>query len=137
MVVVHGRRRRRSPSPLIRASDDGWVSGPVLGLLVAGVRSRSRRSSLIERRSDHALLDLGLFRNRSFVGVMMAALLINFAAFAYFTYTSIWLQSLLGLSPDRGRPDRAAAVGVRVPGLGGHRPVPAQVRARARSSAAA
>ena len=82
----------------IRASEDGWISGPVIGLLVLSVAAVVA-FVLAERRSDHALLDLGLFGSRSFVGIMIAALLINFAAFAYFTYTSIWLQSLLGLSP--------------------------------------
>jgi MFS family permease len=45
------------------------------------------------------MLDLTLFRNASFVGVMICALLMTFSAFAAFTYTSIWLQSVLGLSP--------------------------------------
>jgi predicted MFS family arabinose efflux permease len=70
----------------------------VLGLLVLAAAALAAFIAL-ERRSDHALLDLGLFHSRSFVGIMLAALLLNFAAFAYFTYTSIWLQSLLGLSP--------------------------------------
>jgi MFS family permease len=45
------------------------------------------------------MLDLALLRNRSFAGVLLAALVLTFAAFASFTYTSIWLQSVLGLSP--------------------------------------
>jgi predicted MFS family arabinose efflux permease len=83
---------------MIRASSDGWVSAPVLSLLAVGAVGLAAFVA-IQRRSDHALLDLSLFRNGSFVGVMIAALLLNFAAFAYFTYTSIWLQSFLGLSP--------------------------------------
>jgi EmrB/QacA subfamily drug resistance transporter len=82
----------------IRSSDNGWISWQVLGLLVLSAVALIG-FILVERRSDHALLDLGLFGNKSFVGIMLAALLINFAAFAYFTYTSIWLQSLIGLSP--------------------------------------
>jgi EmrB/QacA subfamily drug resistance transporter len=82
----------------IRSSDDGWISWQVLGLLALSAVALLS-FVVVERRSDHALLDLGLFGSRSFVGIMLAALLINFAAFAYFTYTSIWLQSLLGLSP--------------------------------------
>jgi predicted MFS family arabinose efflux permease len=54
---------------------------------------------LVERRSPDAMLDLALLRNRSFVGILVAALLVNFAAFAAFTYTSIWLQTVIGLSP--------------------------------------
>ncbi|MBL7261243.1 MFS transporter [Actinoplanes sp. LDG1-01] len=54
---------------------------------------------LIERRSPAPMIDLALLRNRTFTGVLIAALLVNFAAFAMLTYTSIWLQSLLGLTP--------------------------------------
>src|SRR6185503_5859855 len=54
---------------------------------------------VIEARSRSAMLDLGLLRNKAFVGILIASLLVNFAAFSSFTYTSIWLQSLLGLSP--------------------------------------
>ncbi|MEP6642800.1 MAG: MFS transporter, partial [Gaiellales bacterium] len=83
---------------MIRAGDDGWGSGTVLGLLALGVAALAV-FVVIERRSDHPLLDLALFRNRTFIGVMVAALLLNFAAFAFLTYSSIWLQSLIGLSP--------------------------------------
>ncbi len=82
----------------IRSSDDGWISYQVLGLLALSAAALMT-FVVVERRSDHPMLDLGLFGSRSFVGIMLGALLINFAAFAYFTYTSIWLQSLLGLSP--------------------------------------
>jgi predicted MFS family arabinose efflux permease len=54
---------------------------------------------VIESRSKHAMLTLGLFSNRSFLGTIVAALLINFAAFAALTYSSIWLQTVIGLSP--------------------------------------
>ena len=83
---------------MIRASDDGWASATVLGLLALGAAFLAA-FVVIEWRGDHSLLDLALFRNRSFVGVMIAALVLNFSAFAYFAYTSIWLQSFLGLSP--------------------------------------
>ena len=83
---------------MILAGDEGWASATVLGLLALGVAALAI-FVVVERRSDHALLDLSLFRNRAFVGVVIAALLLNFSAFAFFVYTSIWLQSLLGLSP--------------------------------------
>ncbi|MFI6761729.1 MFS transporter [Micromonospora sp. NPDC050417] len=82
---------------LIRANEDGWSDRGVwwlltlAGLLLAGFVA-------IETRSRHAMFDLGLLRNRSFVGVLLAGLLMTFAAFAVFTYTSIWLQSVLGMS---------------------------------------
>ncbi len=83
---------------LIRANEDGWsqpatwlwlVASPLL--LVAFVA--------LERRRAQPMLDLDLLRNRSFVGVLIAGLVLTFAAFASFTYTSIWMQSVLGLSP--------------------------------------
>jgi EmrB/QacA subfamily drug resistance transporter len=83
---------------MIRATDDGWASRPVLSLFAIAAVALALFVA-IEQRSDHGLLDLALFRNSTFVGVIIAALLLNFAAFAYFTYTSIWLQSFLGLSP--------------------------------------
>ena len=45
------------------------------------------------------MLDLELLRNRRFAGVLIAGLVLTLSAFSAFTYTSIWLQSVLGLSP--------------------------------------
>ena len=83
---------------LIESADKGWGSGTVLvslGLAVVALLA----FVLVELRSANPLLDLGLLRNRSFVGLTAAALLLNAAAFAHLTYTSIWLQSVLDLSP--------------------------------------
>jgi predicted MFS family arabinose efflux permease len=83
---------------LIHANEHGWsqpaswawlAASPVLLLLFLAVESRTRQP----------MLDLALMRNRSFVGILLAAGLLTLAAFASFTYTSIWLQSVLGLSP--------------------------------------
>jgi EmrB/QacA subfamily drug resistance transporter len=83
---------------LIRAGNDGWGSFAVLGLLALGAVLLAAFVA-VEWFGSDPMLDLGLFRRRSFVGLMVGALLLNFAAFAGLTYTSIWLQSLLGLSP--------------------------------------
>jgi EmrB/QacA subfamily drug resistance transporter len=85
---------------VIRANDVGWGSPQTWGLLVLSALALAV-FVLVERRSPHAMLDLALLRNRSFAGILIAALLVNFAAFAAFTYTSIWLQSVIGLSPLR------------------------------------
>jgi EmrB/QacA subfamily drug resistance transporter len=83
---------------LIRANEDGWSNALTwlmltlaAGLLIVFVA--------VERRIPHAMLDLALLRRRSFVGVLIGGILLTFAAFAAFTYTSIWLQSVLGMSP--------------------------------------
>jgi MFS family permease len=83
---------------LIRANEDGWGS---LGtwLLLAGGAVVLALFTAVESRTEYAMLDLALLKNKSFVGVIVGAGLMNFAAFASFTYTSIWLQSVLGLSP--------------------------------------
>jgi EmrB/QacA subfamily drug resistance transporter len=83
---------------LIHANEHGWsqpatwawlIACPVLLVVFL----------TIETRVAQPMLDLGLMRNRSFVGILLAATMLTLAAFASFTYTSIWLQSVLGLSP--------------------------------------
>ena len=83
---------------VIRANDEGWSSLQTWGLIALSVVALTG-FVLIQWRSPHAMFDLGLLRNRSFTGILIAALLVNFAAFAAFTYTSIWLQSIIGLTP--------------------------------------
>jgi EmrB/QacA subfamily drug resistance transporter len=86
---------------LTRASDHGWQTIQVYVLIaVAAVAFLAFLG--IEARSDHALIDLSLFRRAGFNGVMAAALIVNFAAFAPLTYTSIWLQGV----------ERVTAIGV-------------------------
>ncbi len=83
---------------LIRGNDDGWGAASVVGLFVLSAVSLVA-FTLVEQRSRNAMFDLGLLRNRTFNGVMLAALVGSFAAFAALTYVSIWLQSVQGLSP--------------------------------------
>lgn len=82
---------------LILANERGWDDVTVWGLLgLAAVLLTV--FVMVESLSRHAMFDLTLLRNRSFVGVLLAGLLLTFAAFATYTYTSIWLQSVLGMS---------------------------------------
>jgi EmrB/QacA subfamily drug resistance transporter len=83
---------------VIRANDVGWSSPQTWGLFLLSAVALIA-FVLVENHSEHAMVDLSLFRNRSFTGILIASLLVNFAAFAAFTYSSIWLQSLVGLSP--------------------------------------
>ncbi|MGW3605364.1 MFS transporter [Micromonospora sp. NPDC005161] len=83
---------------LIRANEDGWSAAAVWWLLVVAALLLAGFVA-IEARTRHAMFDLALLRNRSFVAVLLAGLLLTFAAFTTLTYTSIWLQSVLGLSP--------------------------------------
>ena len=54
---------------------------------------------LIESRARQPLLQVSLLRRPAFAAVMVAALLLNAGAFAYLAYSSLWLQTVLGLSP--------------------------------------
>jgi len=83
---------------LIESAGDGWGSGTVLGSLGLALLALIV-FVVVESRTGNPLLDLSLMRNRSFAGLSLAALLLNAAAFAHLTYTSIWLQSVLNLSP--------------------------------------
>ncbi|MGZ6644221.1 MAG: MFS transporter [Solirubrobacteraceae bacterium] len=83
---------------LLRGNDDGWGSATILAEL--GVAAALIAAFLaIERRSDHPLLPLGLFRNRSFTGAQIAAFAISGSWFAIFLYITLYLQQVLGLSP--------------------------------------
>ena len=83
---------------LIESDDKGWGSSTVLGLLGFSVVALLV-FLLIERKVAAPLLDLSLFRRPTFLGLMIAALVFPAAAFSHLTYTSLWLQSVLGLSP--------------------------------------
>jgi EmrB/QacA subfamily drug resistance transporter len=83
---------------MINANEHGWASATTYSLFAISAVALAAFIA-VETHSKYAMLDLNLFKGRSFVGTMIAALLINFTAFAYFTYTSIWLQTVVGLSP--------------------------------------
>ncbi|WP_419996234.1 MFS transporter [Streptomyces boninensis] len=86
---------------VLRAGALGWTSAePRTAAVLAAAALLA--FILIERRAPHPMLDLALFRRPAFVGFMLGALALNAAAFGVLPYTSIWLQTLLGLSPVRG-----------------------------------
>jgi EmrB/QacA subfamily drug resistance transporter len=86
---------------VIRADRVGWSSTRTLvPLIVAAVALLLFVA--IERRTAYPMLDLSLFRRPSFVAIMLAAFALQSAAFAVLPYLSIWLQTVLGLSPIRG-----------------------------------
>jgi EmrB/QacA subfamily drug resistance transporter len=85
---------------LIRSSEDGWGAASTIGLLAGGVAALVV-FAVVESRVTRPLLEPALFRRPTFTGIMLAALLLNAAAFAYLAYSSLWLQTVLGLSPVR------------------------------------
>ncbi|WP_369777811.1 DHA2 family efflux MFS transporter permease subunit [Streptomyces sp. R33] len=83
---------------LIRVGENGWTGGATLGLFGLGAAAIAA-FVLVELRSSRPMLDLSLFRSRTFVGVMAGALLLSGAAFSYLMYVSLWLQSAEGMGP--------------------------------------
>lgn len=97
-IAVFSAAAAAATYALIRANEEGW-SNAVTWAMLAASAVLVTVFLVVERRTPHAMLDLALLRSRSFVGVLIAGLLYTFAAFAAFTYTSIWLQSVLDMSP--------------------------------------
>jgi EmrB/QacA subfamily drug resistance transporter len=82
---------------LIEANSYGWTSPTILSLfavsavgLVAFV--------LLELRQRAPMLDLSLFRNGTFAGANIVAMLVFLAMFGVFFFVSIYMQNVLGYS---------------------------------------
>jgi len=75
-----------------------WASGLTLGLLAVTIVALVS-FVLVERRRSDPMLDLSLLRNRSFTAMLLAGGLLSAAAWSSMAYLSLWLQSVLDLSP--------------------------------------
>ncbi|MFG2126386.1 MFS transporter [Streptomyces sp. NPDC048751] len=85
----------------VRAGAQGWTeSGTLVSFALAAVALVC--FVVVERRGSDPLLDPRLFLKPAFSGVMVGAFAFNAAAFGALAYTSIWLQTVLGMSPVRG-----------------------------------
>ncbi|SDP48128.1 drug resistance transporter, EmrB/QacA subfamily [Klenkia soli] len=83
---------------LVEAAANGWAEVGSWGPIVAGFVVLIGWVFL-ELRREAPMLDLRLFRTSRFSGIMIGSLLLNLAAFASSIYLSLWLQSILGLTP--------------------------------------
>ncbi|MGG8410023.1 MFS transporter [Streptomyces sp. 12297] len=83
-----------------RAGALGWAAPRTLATLAVALLALLA-FIVVENGTAHPLLDLSLFRTPAFVAVMAGAFAFNAAAFAVLPYLSIWLQTVLGLSPAR------------------------------------
>lgn len=83
---------------LIRGNPEGWTSGLILACL-GGAVALLLAFVVIERRSDHPMLDLHLFRNPAFNGVSAVAFGLSAGMFAMFLYLTIYMQGVLDFSP--------------------------------------
>lgn len=87
---------------LIRGGEAGWASAETLAAF-AVTASALLAFVVIEhrtaRRGRAPMLDLALLRRPSFAALMSGALLLQGGAFGCLVLVSLWLQSVLGLSP--------------------------------------
>jgi EmrB/QacA subfamily drug resistance transporter len=82
---------------LIEANDYGWTSPTILSLFaVTGVSLVA--FVLLELHQRAPMLDLSLFRNGTFAGANLVALLIFLAMFGVFFFVSLYVQGILGYS---------------------------------------
>ncbi len=82
----------------IEANTYGWTSARILlafGLAVVALTA----FVLLERNQRVPMLDLSLFRNRTFGGANAAMLFVGLAMFGTFFYVSLYMQNVLGYSP--------------------------------------
>ncbi|MFG1881301.1 MFS transporter [Micromonospora sp. NPDC049102] len=83
---------------VLRGEDQGWTSPIILGLFAAFALSLAFFVAVERRAGDDAMLDLRLFRNRTFVAMGVAtALCAGSFMFAIFIFTA-YLQNIVVLS---------------------------------------
>ena len=82
----------------IEASNYGWTSARILGAFaIAAVALVT--FGLLELHQRAPMLDLSLFRNRTFSGANAAMLFVGLAMFGTFFFVSLYMQNVLGYSP--------------------------------------
>ena len=85
---------------LIESSRFGWASATILGLFALSAVSLAA-FVVVEKRQRLPMFDLDLFRNGTFLGANIVALLVTLAMFGVFFYISIYMQSVRGYSAVR------------------------------------
>jgi predicted MFS family arabinose efflux permease len=82
---------------LLRGNAEGWGS-PLIVAMLGGAVALLAVFAVIQQRSAHPMLPLGLLRQPRFAGPQVAAVGISASFFALFLYLTLYLQSVLGLS---------------------------------------
>jgi EmrB/QacA subfamily drug resistance transporter len=85
---------------LIEANGSGWGSARIVGAFAVAVVAITV-FVLLERHQRAPMLDLGLFRSRTFAGANLVLLLVALAMFGVFFFLSLYMQNVLGYSPVR------------------------------------
>jgi EmrB/QacA subfamily drug resistance transporter len=85
---------------LIEGNSKGWTSVEILSLFAAAAVLLVA-FVLLEAHQRLPMLDLSLFRIRSFVGANVVALLVSLGMFGVFFFVSLYVQNILGYSPTK------------------------------------
>jgi EmrB/QacA subfamily drug resistance transporter len=83
---------------IVNGNEEGWTSGPTLGLLGAAAAGLAF-FVLLESRVKAPLMPLALFKLRSVAVSNVAGILWSAAMFAMFFLSALYLQLVLGYSP--------------------------------------
>ena len=83
---------------IVKAEDFGWGSARTLGLAAIAFALLAA-FVFIERTSKAPLIRLGIFRVRSLAGANTVLLLVVGGLFAFFFFSSLYVQQILGYSP--------------------------------------
>jgi EmrB/QacA subfamily drug resistance transporter len=82
---------------LIEANTYGWGSPRIVGAFVVAAVGLLA-FLLLERHQRAPMLDLTLFRNRTYVGANLVVLLVALAMFGVFFFVSLYMQNVLGFT---------------------------------------
>lgn len=82
----------------IAAHEEGWTSPATLIPLVLALAA-GPAFVLVQRRSASPLLDLALLARPAFLAALIAIFVGEFTAYGFMAYSSMWLQSITGLTP--------------------------------------
>ena len=85
---------------LIEGNRHGWTSPEIVGLFSAAAVLLVG-FVLLERYQRLPMLDLSLFRNGSFVGANLVAMLVSLGMFGVFFFVSLYIQNILGWTPTQ------------------------------------
>ncbi len=83
---------------VLRGNALGWTSAPVLGLAAGGLAFLAAFAA-VELRVRDPMLDLRLFRNRTFLGATVIVATLAGGSFGSFVYLSLFLLDVTGGTP--------------------------------------
>ena len=83
---------------LLRGNEEGWGSAGIVAALTGAVAFLVA-FVIVEERSQEPMLPLRLLRQRRFAGAQVAVFAIAASFFAVFLYLTLYLQTVLGMSP--------------------------------------